>query len=57
MPDLAHGKPWSPACNWLMTSVAAIEMITSLLTNCLHADWLVSGMQFQNVKVRKGLKR
>lgn len=33
-----------------MAGAAAIEMVTSLPTDSLNAEWLESGMQFQRVK-------
>jgi len=34
-----------------MVGAAAIELVSSLPTDSLHAEWLVSGIQFQRVKV------
>jgi hypothetical protein len=34
-----------------MAGAAANEVVTSLPTDSLHAEWLELGMQFQRVKV------
>ena len=37
-----------------MAGATALEMVTSLPTDSLHAEWLELGMQFKKVKVACG---